>query len=160
VTDRGWAPRSRQVGITGRSIAPRIYVALGLSGKFNHVVGFALPEQSLRSIRTVRLRCSSTAISDRRRLARAVRCSPRLCSQALVWMRPTRLTPTSRGRRRRPRRSEGARRNRDLLVRLPTEQASFTAEVGPLASNLCASRFPSAIHCWRSAVSIRQTYAQ
>jgi electron transfer flavoprotein alpha subunit len=39
VTDRGWAPRSRQVGITGRSIAPRLYVALGLSGKFNHIVG-------------------------------------------------------------------------------------------------------------------------
>jgi electron transfer flavoprotein alpha subunit len=39
VTDKGWAPRSRQVGITGRSIAPRLYVALGLSGKFNHVVG-------------------------------------------------------------------------------------------------------------------------
>ena len=39
VTDNGWAPRSRQVGITGRSIAPRLYVALGLSGKFNHVVG-------------------------------------------------------------------------------------------------------------------------
>jgi electron transfer flavoprotein alpha subunit len=27
------------VGITGRSIAPRLYVALGLSGKFNHMVG-------------------------------------------------------------------------------------------------------------------------
>jgi electron transfer flavoprotein alpha subunit len=39
VTDRGWAPRSRQVGITGRSISPRLYVALGLSGKFNHMVG-------------------------------------------------------------------------------------------------------------------------
>jgi electron transfer flavoprotein alpha subunit len=39
VTDRGWAPRSRQVGLTGRSIAPRLYVALGLSGKFNHLVG-------------------------------------------------------------------------------------------------------------------------
>jgi electron transfer flavoprotein alpha subunit len=39
VTDKGWAPRSRQVGITGRSIAPHLYVALGLSGKFNHVVG-------------------------------------------------------------------------------------------------------------------------
>ena len=38
-TDRGWAPRSRQVGITGRSIAPRLYVAIGLSGKFNHIVG-------------------------------------------------------------------------------------------------------------------------
>ena len=39
VTDRGWLPRSRQVGITGRSVGPRLYVALGLSGKFNHVVG-------------------------------------------------------------------------------------------------------------------------
>jgi electron transfer flavoprotein alpha subunit len=39
VTDKGWAPRSRQIGITGRSIAPRLYVAVGLSGKFNHVVG-------------------------------------------------------------------------------------------------------------------------
>jgi electron transfer flavoprotein alpha subunit len=39
VTDRGWAPRARQVGITGRSIAPRLYVALALSGKFNHMVG-------------------------------------------------------------------------------------------------------------------------
>ena len=39
VTDQGWAPRARQVGITGRSIAPRLYVAIGLSGKFNHMVG-------------------------------------------------------------------------------------------------------------------------
>jgi electron transfer flavoprotein alpha subunit len=39
VTDRGWAPRARQVGLTGRSIAPRLYVALGLAGKFNHMVG-------------------------------------------------------------------------------------------------------------------------
>jgi electron transfer flavoprotein alpha subunit len=39
VTDKGWAPRARQVGITGRSISPRLYLALGLSGKFNHMVG-------------------------------------------------------------------------------------------------------------------------
>lgn len=39
VTDRGWAPRSRQVGITGRSIGPDLYVAIGLSGKLNHMVG-------------------------------------------------------------------------------------------------------------------------
>jgi electron transfer flavoprotein alpha subunit len=39
VTDRGWLPRSRQIGITGHSVAPRLYVALGLSGKFNHMVG-------------------------------------------------------------------------------------------------------------------------
>ncbi|HSZ37881.1 MAG TPA: FAD-binding protein [Acidimicrobiales bacterium] len=39
VTDKGWAPRARQVGITGRSIAPRLYVGVALSGKFNHIVG-------------------------------------------------------------------------------------------------------------------------
>ncbi len=46
VTDEGWLPRSRQVGITGRSVAPRLYVSVGASGKFNHVVG-------LRAARTV-----------------------------------------------------------------------------------------------------------
>jgi electron transfer flavoprotein alpha subunit len=39
VTDRGWLPRSRQIGITGRSIAPRLFVSIGASGKFNHAVG-------------------------------------------------------------------------------------------------------------------------
>jgi electron transfer flavoprotein alpha subunit len=39
VTDKGWAPRSRQIGITGRALSPRLYVAIGLSGKFNHIVG-------------------------------------------------------------------------------------------------------------------------
>ena len=31
--------RARQIGITGRSIAPRLVVSIGASGKFNHVVG-------------------------------------------------------------------------------------------------------------------------
>ena len=39
VTDKGWLPRSRQVGITGRSIAPRLYLSVGASGKFNHTIG-------------------------------------------------------------------------------------------------------------------------
>ena len=39
VTDEGWLARSRQVGITGRSLAPRLFVSIGASGKFNHVVG-------------------------------------------------------------------------------------------------------------------------
>jgi electron transfer flavoprotein alpha subunit len=39
VTDVGWLPRARQLGITGRSIAPRLYIAVGMSGKFNHLVG-------------------------------------------------------------------------------------------------------------------------
>ena len=39
VTDVGWLPHARQVGITGRSIAPRLYVAIGMGGKFNHMAG-------------------------------------------------------------------------------------------------------------------------
>ncbi|MCX7621586.1 MAG: FAD-binding protein [Acidimicrobiales bacterium] len=39
VTDQGWLPHARQLGITGKSIAPRLYVAIGTSGKYNHLVG-------------------------------------------------------------------------------------------------------------------------
>jgi electron transfer flavoprotein alpha subunit len=39
VTDKGWLPHARQIGVTGHSIAPRLYVALGLSGTLNHLVG-------------------------------------------------------------------------------------------------------------------------
>ena len=39
VTDKAWLPRARQVGITGHSIAPQLYIGVGLSGKFNHAVG-------------------------------------------------------------------------------------------------------------------------
>ncbi|NIR28415.1 MAG: hypothetical protein GWN84_03635 [Gammaproteobacteria bacterium] len=39
VTDQGWQPRARQVGITGHAISPRLYLAVGVSGKFNHTVG-------------------------------------------------------------------------------------------------------------------------
>jgi electron transfer flavoprotein alpha subunit len=39
VTDKAWLPRARQIGITGHSIAPQLYIGVGLSGKFNHSVG-------------------------------------------------------------------------------------------------------------------------
>jgi electron transfer flavoprotein alpha subunit len=39
VTDNGWLPHSRQIGITGRSIAPRLFISIGASGRFNHMVG-------------------------------------------------------------------------------------------------------------------------
>ncbi|WP_416963485.1 FAD-binding protein [Streptomyces sp. Agncl-13] len=39
VTDRGWQPRARQIGVTGRSVAPRLYVAIGTSGKFANMAG-------------------------------------------------------------------------------------------------------------------------
>jgi len=39
VTDAGWLPRQYQVGLTGRAIAPRLYVALAVSGAMEHLVG-------------------------------------------------------------------------------------------------------------------------
>jgi electron transfer flavoprotein alpha subunit len=39
VADRGWLPRTRQIGLTGQHIAPQLYVAIGLRGNSNHVVG-------------------------------------------------------------------------------------------------------------------------
>lgn len=39
VTDKGWLPRARQVGLTGQSVDPALFLAIGGSGKFNHMVG-------------------------------------------------------------------------------------------------------------------------
>ncbi len=39
VVDQGWLPRQLQIGLTGRSIAPHLYIALGVRGAFNHTVG-------------------------------------------------------------------------------------------------------------------------
>lgn len=39
VTDRGWLPRGRQIGVTGINIAPALYIALGVGGSFNHMAG-------------------------------------------------------------------------------------------------------------------------
>jgi electron transfer flavoprotein alpha subunit len=39
VTDLGWLPRQHQVGLTGRAIAPYLYVGLGISGSMEHMVG-------------------------------------------------------------------------------------------------------------------------
>ncbi|PKB64086.1 MAG: hypothetical protein BZY80_04120 [SAR202 cluster bacterium Io17-Chloro-G2] len=39
VTHEGWLPHQIQIGISGRSIAPRVYLAVGIRGAFNHTVG-------------------------------------------------------------------------------------------------------------------------
>jgi electron transfer flavoprotein alpha subunit len=39
VVDRGWLPRSRQVGTSGKTIRPKVYLAVGISGAFQHVAG-------------------------------------------------------------------------------------------------------------------------
>ena len=39
VVHAGWLPHQIQVGISGRTIAPKVYLAVGIRGAFNHTVG-------------------------------------------------------------------------------------------------------------------------
>ncbi|MDX1999330.1 MAG: electron transfer flavoprotein subunit alpha/FixB family protein [Thermoanaerobaculia bacterium] len=39
VIDSGWLPRDRQIGSSGQTVAPKLYLALGISGAIQHVVG-------------------------------------------------------------------------------------------------------------------------
>jgi electron transfer flavoprotein alpha subunit len=39
VIDNGWLPRDRQIGSSGQTVAPRLYLAAGISGAIQHLVG-------------------------------------------------------------------------------------------------------------------------
>ena len=39
VVDKLWLPKERQVGTSGKTVKPKVYLAMGISGAFQHIAG-------------------------------------------------------------------------------------------------------------------------
>jgi electron transfer flavoprotein alpha subunit len=44
IIDAGWLPKDRQVGSSGKTVKPKLYIALGISGAFQHISGMKSAE--------------------------------------------------------------------------------------------------------------------
>jgi electron transfer flavoprotein alpha subunit len=44
IVDAGWLPKDRQVGSSGKTVKPKLYVAVGVSGQFQHLSGMKSAE--------------------------------------------------------------------------------------------------------------------
>ena len=62
VTDAGWMSYDRQIGTTGVSVSPELYIAFGVSGAAQHVGGLGSPEHVV-SVNTDPS-CPMTAMAD------------------------------------------------------------------------------------------------
>ncbi len=47
IVDKGWLPQSQQVGMSGKAVAPKLYIALGISGSVQHLSGIQSAEYIL-----------------------------------------------------------------------------------------------------------------
>jgi electron transfer flavoprotein alpha subunit len=47
IVDKGWLPQNQQVGMSGKAVAPKLYIALGISGSVQHLSGIQSAEYIL-----------------------------------------------------------------------------------------------------------------
>src|SRR5882724_7139432 len=63
ICDEGWLPMERQIGSSGQTVAPKLYLALGISGAIQHVVGMKARAPSWQSTRMRTHRSSKSPIT-------------------------------------------------------------------------------------------------